>query len=144
MGLTKTDGASLASAWLGSMGTRESQFRVTLLSKTNWIPREGMRTSLNELFSSENPHLVDDCFQQPIHRSWLCLIFIHLVVRKDFPAWSRQILEGIVRRHCFSKKQAQVLHLSQTPVSRMAGSAFEMSLPVAEAGLTKADNPFCQ
>ena len=99
MGLTKTDGASLASAWLGSMGTRESQFRVTLLSKTNWIPREGMRTSLNELFSSENPHLVDDCFQQPIHRSWLCLIFIHLVVRKDFPAWSRQILEGIVRRH---------------------------------------------
>ena len=49
MGLTKTDGAPLAYAWLGGMGTRESQFWFTSLSIPNWIPQEGMRNSLNEL-----------------------------------------------------------------------------------------------
>ena len=49
MGLTKTDGAPLAYAWLGGMGTRESQLWFTSLSIPNWIPQEGMRNSLNEL-----------------------------------------------------------------------------------------------
>ena len=41
-----TPGLSLG----GYMGTRESQVQFTPLSTPNWIPREGMRNALNELF----------------------------------------------------------------------------------------------
>ena len=40
MGLTKTDGASLADAWLGGMGTRESQLQFTSLSLPNCMGRD--------------------------------------------------------------------------------------------------------
>ena len=49
-----------------------------------------------------------------------------------------------MRRHCFSRKQAQDLHPSHATVARMAGSASEIALPMAEAGLIRADNPSCQ